>query len=284
VSSTELRPLPNPEFLNRINSQYSNTAQDVYSSHTLDPVSLPSPHHDTSVSAQYLRDMRHPGSSSAPANIAFQQTSPSFPLPSPPALDIDISPLTSPWLEAYHTQRPSNKRTASPSVEGAARVVRKRGHPAKTSSEKQSIRNAKSANNTPLLRSTRTRRNSTILETDSPSPVDLSMPPPAPPAPRHSPPNSAIPSDQETPQMTPVTPASIMNLGRLGISSSLTPAAAPKAQKADKGKEPAKTKIVYDSGTSSKGSKKGSMPLISPAPKPILPGALLFHLSLGMIE
>jgi hypothetical protein len=282
VSSTELRPLPNPEFINRISSQYS-TAQDVYSAHALEPVSLPSPH-DTSVSAQYLRDMRHPGSSSAPANIVFQHTSPSISLPSPPALDIDISPLTSPWLEAYHTQRPSNKRTASPSAEDAARAVRKRGPPSVPSSiptGKQSIRHAKSATNTPLLRSTRSRRNSTILETDSPSPVDLSMPPPAPPGPRQSPPNSATPNAQEAASpMLPVTPASIMNLGRLGISSSLTPAAAPKAPRADKGKEPAKAKIAPDSSAPSKGPKKGSMPLISPAPKPILPGKLLVHLSL----
>ncbi|OAX42448.1 hypothetical protein K503DRAFT_710634 [Rhizopogon vinicolor AM-OR11-026] len=278
MSSTELRPLPNPEFLNRISSQYSNTDQGVYSSHTLDPAPLPSPHHDSSVSAQYLRDMRHPGSSSAPANIVFQHTSPSIPLPSPSDLDIDISPLTSPWLEAYHTQRPSNKRTASPSVEEAARAVRKRGPPSIISSGKQSIRHAKSATNTPLLRSTRTRRNSTMLETDSPSPVDLSMPPPAPPAPRQSPPNS---TQEGTSPMTPVTPASIMNLGRLGISSSLTPATAPKTQKADKVKELAKVKITPDSGASSKGSKKGSMSLVSPAPKPILPAGTPASLNLG---
>lgn len=226
--------------------------------------------------------MRHPGSSSAPANIVFQHTSPSMPLPSPPALDIDISPLTSPWLEAYHTQRPSNKRTVSPSAEDAARATRKRGPPSTISSMpagKQSMRNARSASNTPLLRSTRTRRNSTILEADSPSPVDLSMPPPAPPGPRQSPPR--LSAQEETSPITPVTPASIMNLGRLGISSSLTLAAAPNTQRADKGKEAAKTRIAPDSGGPSK-SKKGSMPLISPAPKPILPGVLFFRLFLKL--
>lgn len=274
MSSTELRPLPNPEFLSRIGSQYPNPpSQDVYSSHALDPVSLPSPH-DTSVSTQYLRDTRHPGSSSAPANIVFRHTSPSMPLPSPPDLDIDISPLTSPWLEAYHNQRPPNKRTISPSAEDAARAVRKRG-PSMTSpvpTVKQPIRHAKSATNTPLLRSTRSCRNSTVMETDSPSPVDLSMPPPAPPGPRQSPPNSAASGTHEaTSPMTPVTPASIMNLGRLGISSSLTTTAAPTSQKADRVKEPARARKTPDSGAPTKGSRKGALPFISPGPKPILP-------------
>ncbi|KAG2128721.1 hypothetical protein DEU56DRAFT_818767 [Suillus clintonianus] len=282
MSSTELRPLPNPEFLGRISSQYPNP-QDMYSSHALDPVSLPSPH-DASVSSQYLRETRHPGSSSAPANIVFHHTSPPMPLPSPPDLDIDISPLTSPWLEAYHTQRPPNKRTISPSAEDAARAVRKRG-PSTTSpapTVKQSIRHAKSATNTPLLRSTKSRRNSTIMETDSPSPVDLSMPPPAPPGPRQSPPNSAAPSTHEgTSPITPVTPASIMNLGRLGISSSLTTAAAPTSQKAGRVKEPARAKIVPDSGAPTKGSKRGSLPFISPGPKPILPAGTPSSLNAG---
>lgn len=273
MSSTELRPLPNPEFLSRMGSQYPNPSQGVYSSHALDPVSLPSPH-DTSVSPQYLRDMRHPGSSSAPANIVFHHTSPPMPLPSPPDLDIDISPLTSPWLEAYHTQRPPNKRTISPSAEDAARTVRKRGpstsSPAPT--VKPSTRHAKSVTNTPLLRSTKSRKNSTIMETDSPSPVDLSMPPPAPPGPRQSPPNSAAPSTHEAASpMTPVTPASIMNLGRLGISSSLTTAAASTSQKADRAKEPARARMAPDNGAPTKGSKKGALPFISPGPKLILP-------------
>jgi hypothetical protein len=282
MSSTELRPLPNPDFLSRIGSQYPNP-QDVYSSHALDPVSLPSPH-DTSVSPQYLRDMRHPGSSSAPANIVFRHTSPPMPLPSPPDIDIDISPLTSPWLEAYHNQRPPNKRTISPSAEDAARAVRKRG-PSMNSpvpAVKQSIRHAKSATNTPLLRSTKSRRDSTMMETDSPSPVDLSMPPPAPPGPRQSPPNSAAPSTREaTSPMTPVTPASIMNLGRLGISSSLTTAAAPTVQKADKVKEPVRARKMPDSGAPTKGTKKGPLPLISPGPKLILPAGTPSSINAG---
>ncbi|KAG2156805.1 uncharacterized protein EDB93DRAFT_1125724 [Suillus bovinus] len=279
VSSTELRPLPNPEFLSRIGSQYPNP-QDVYSSHPLDPVSLPSPH-DASLSPQYLRDTRHPGSSSAPANIVFHHTSPAMP---PPDLDIDISPLTSPWLEAYHHQRPPNKRTISPSAEDAARAVRKRGPPTTSpaSTVKQSIRYAKSATNTPLLRSTRSRRDSIIMETDSPSPVDLSMPPPAPPGPRQSPPNSSVPSNYEaTSPITPVTPASIMNLGRLGISSSLTTTTSPTSQKADRAKEPARARIAPDSSAPTKGFKKGALPLISPGPKPILPAGMPSSVNAG---
>lgn len=68
--------------------------------------------------------------------------------------------------------------------------------------------------------------------------------------------------------MTPVTPASIMNLGRLGVSSSLAPATQP--SQVDKGKEPAKTK---DTTSAPKSSRKTGLPLITPGHKMILPGA-----------
>lgn len=71
-----------------------------------------------------------------------------------------------------------------------------------------------------------------------------------------------------------------MNLGRLGISSSLTTAAASTSQKADRTKETARARIAPDSSAPTKGSKKGALPFISPGPKLILPGALLFHISL----
>jgi len=127
-------------------------------------------------------------------------------------------------------------------------------------------RHVKSASSTPLLRSTRARRNSSVVETDSPSPVDLTMPPPAPPKNPSSPSTSVslpVPS-QEQLRMTPVTPASIMNLGRLGVSSSLAPV--PQPSRADKGKEPARAK-----DTAPKAPRKAGLPLISPGPKPILP-------------
>ncbi|KAF9219519.1 hypothetical protein BS17DRAFT_740670, partial [Gyrodon lividus] len=268
LSSTEIRPLPNPDFLTRLNPPYQNSQQDMYNSHGLDTVPLPSPQEHPG-SNQY---MRHPGSASAPANIAFH-TSPSFALPSPSDLDIDISPLTSPWLEAYQQQpshtRPPNKRTASPGGDDSVRVSRKRTTPTMTASMK-GPRNARSATSTPILRSSRGRRNSTLTETDSPSPVDLTMPPPAPPGIKPS--LSSVPTSapgmptHEGARITPVTPASIMNLGRLGLSSSLAPI--PQASRPDKGKEPNKPKELT---SSSKGSRKSGLALISPGPKPILP-------------
>lgn len=249
--------------MSRLNPPFQNAQQSVYNSHPLDTIPLHSPQ-ESSPSAHY---MRHPGSASAPANIAFQ----SFSSP----VDLDISPLTSPWLEA-HSHPPNNrpvKRTISPSGDDSARVPRKRSTPIVPASTKAS-RNVKSTTSAPLLRSTRARRNSTVNETqtDSPSPVDLAMPPPAPPRNRSSPPPSApitistLPTQDEV-RITPVTPASIMNLGRLSVSSSLAPVTQP--SRADKGKEPVKTK---DTTSAPKGSRKPGLPLISPGPKPILPG------------
>ncbi|CAK5262110.1 unnamed protein product, partial [Mycena citricolor] len=84
---------------------------------------------------------------------------------------------------------------------------------------------SKSASSTPLLRSTRTRKESISMPGDTPSPVDLSMPPPAPPDSIAFVQQQASTSTQSSPalrpQLTPVTPASIMNLGRLGVASNL---------------------------------------------------------------
>ncbi|KAJ7778325.1 hypothetical protein B0H16DRAFT_1503086 [Mycena metata] len=173
------------------------------------------------------------GSTSAPAHIAFRTTS------TQPDLDFDISPLTSPWLGAHHQPvrpPPPSASTSTSTVQGrptkrAASSSGDEGAPERPSRKKQSpaIRatvpipkkssRSKSANSTPLLRSTRSRKGSISTPGDTPSPVDLSMPPPAPPADSttfvHS-------SPALGPQLTPVTPASIMNLGRLGITSSLS--------------------------------------------------------------
>ncbi|KAJ7152271.1 hypothetical protein C8R43DRAFT_1003965 [Mycena crocata] len=166
----------------------------------------------------------HRGSASAPAHIAFRTTQPD--------LDFDISPLTSPWLGAHQqpirplqqpsppAARPNTKRAASSSGDEAGeKPSRKKQSPAIRATvpiPKKSSR-SKSVNSTPLLRSTRSRKEDTGIPGDSPSPVDLSMPPPAPPTETtfiHSSPGLG-------PQMTPVTPASIMNLGRLGIATNL---------------------------------------------------------------
>ncbi|KAJ7634846.1 hypothetical protein FB45DRAFT_790253 [Roridomyces roridus] len=182
---------------------------------------------------QYTPQQQYPtaprGSTSAPAHIAFRTQQPD--------LDFDISPLTSPWLGAHQqpvrpqqasgSARSGNKRGASSSGdESAERPSRKKQSPAIRATvpiPKKSNR-SKSANSTPLLRSTRSRKDSISAPGDTPSPVDLSMPPPAPPGDN----SSVQTSPQVNPQLTPVTPASIMNLERLGITSNLGGGKMPK--------------------------------------------------------
>ena len=57
---------------------------------------------------------------------------------------------------------------------------------------------------------------------DTPSPVDLSMPPPAPPGEGASGQQGQA-SPTSPAAIAPVTPAAIMGLGRLGLSSGLAP-------------------------------------------------------------
>ncbi|KAJ7683037.1 hypothetical protein B0H17DRAFT_1075068 [Mycena rosella] len=197
-SSTELRAQPSVEYVSPMILNYDDTT--------------------------YNQPQYNPprGSASAPAHIAFRTTQQD--------LDFDISPLTSPWLGAHQQpvrpQQPSAhirqgiKRAASSSDEEAGeRPSHKKQSPAIRATvpiPKKSSR-SKSANSTPLLRSTRSRKGSISAVADTPSPVDLSMPPPAPPADHtfvHSSPGLG-------PQLTPVTPASIMNLGRLGMPNNL---------------------------------------------------------------
>ncbi|KAJ6470092.1 hypothetical protein C8R47DRAFT_1149460 [Mycena vitilis] len=218
-NSTELRAQSSVEYVSPMILDFSD-------SYTHNP---PPPQHQ-----QYS----HRGSSSAPAHIAFRTTS------TQPDLDFDISPLTSPWLGAHQqpvrppppaaassstsTSRKGAKRTAASSSEdeaaGEQRPSRKKHSPAIRATvpipKKQTSR-SKSANSTPLLRSTRARKGSISAPGDTPSPVDLSMPPPAPPADSSSGTTFVHASPGLRPQLTPVTPASIMNLGRLGIASSL---------------------------------------------------------------
>ncbi|KAF7360350.1 BHLH domain-containing protein [Mycena venus] len=224
-NSSELRAQPSVEYVSPMILDYSDTFR----------------HNQTPHQQHYVPR----GSTSAPAHIAFRQTS------TQPDLDFDISPLTSPWLganqqpvrpqapssstAAISTPRTGSKRGASSSDDEAAggdsrRPSRKKQSPAIRATvpipkKSVSTRGTKSANSTPLMRSTRSRKGSISVPGDTPSPVDLSMPPPAPPADSSSSNTttfvhtSASPSTR--PQLTPVTPASIMNLGRLGITSSL---------------------------------------------------------------
>ena len=225
----------------------------------------------------------------APANIVFD-TTPPIPLPSPGDLDFDLSPL-SPWMDPYKpdaSQQPRRrKRTASPPMEDQAKVARQRPSPtprvpSTPNSTKRVPRSTKSASSTPLLRSSRARgrknSNSTDIPGDTPSPVDLSMPPPGPP-PSLSEFNASsshvnIPVTNSsttgvigTQPITPVTPASIMNLGGLGMNSGLSPPT--HAVKIDGKGRPAASR-GKDISPSVPTSKKGNG--VSPSLKPILPG------------
>jgi hypothetical protein len=225
---------------------------------------------------------------SAPANIVFD-TTPPMPLPSPGDLDFDLSPL-SPWMDAYKPdasqQSRRSKRTASPPEDERAKVARQRPSPtprvpSTPNSTKRARRGTKSASSTPLLRSSRAggqKNGSADVPGDTPSPVDLSMPPPGRPV--SQPEINASSSSVNVPvansmtasahNITPVTPASIMNLGGLGMNSGL----APPTKCDSRGKSVGRGKDASHSGPT---TKKGSgVSLVSPNLKPILPGNLSF--------
>jgi hypothetical protein len=272
-------PTPSP-------MMYMDTPQETYQS------SMQQGHSQSQSQSQSHQSnsthYHHLGSNSAPANIAFQTNS--GPL-SAGDLDFDISPLTSPWLGAHqHSSHPrqANKRTASPSGdEGSMQPSRKRHSPAirpsnPTHSMKKNTRLSKSTTSTPLLRSTRSRRDSTAVEGDTPSPVDLSMPPPAPP--NYSTSSSSLNGamhhqtrKSSDVQLTPVTPASIMNLERLGLNSSLTPITTQDSMvlKHDgKGKSTARPRTAGEITGTRKTTRKA---LPSPNLKAILPGEIKYH-------
>ena len=247
----------------------------------------------------------HRGSTSAPEHIAFHSVHQS--LPSPADLDFDISPLTSPWLgapqQSMHnpSSSSSNKRQASTSDdESGMQPSRKKQSPAirpmNPTQVKKVFRGSRSTNSTPLLRSTRARKGSTAGEVpgDTPSPVDLSMPPPAPPVPSNpaasssssgsssntsqDPTKDIRPSPNSNQLLMPVTPASIMNLGQLGINSSLSPPtrqtvpSKPDAKCKGAAKQ-AKTNVEAPTSSRTRTPRKptnGS--LVSPSLKAILPG------------
>ncbi|KAI0090395.1 hypothetical protein BDY19DRAFT_939991 [Irpex rosettiformis] len=148
----------------------------------------------------------------------------------------------------------------------------------------------KSANSTPVFPSTHgpipltanrpnTRRSATVINGDipgdSPSPVDLSMPPPAAPATaqqaqleflltnNNPSPTGETPMESNDQPILPVTPSSIMNLGRLGTQSSLTPPI----------QKPSKKPARQRSATVNSNAASERTPLISPALKPIRPAS-----------
>ncbi|KAK0210635.1 hypothetical protein DFS33DRAFT_1294423 [Desarmillaria ectypa] len=254
------------------------SSQDNYG----DSVMTPIPSH--SISSQFNAPR---GSTSAPAHIVFR-SSPSHPPHCD--IDVDISPLTSPWLgaEQHHSnfhqrQSSSNKRMASSSGdESSSKPSRKKQSPAirpfnnassAIMTKRMTIpRGSRSTNSTPLLRSTRSRNGSVVsneIVGDSPSPVDLSMPPPATPAMNQTP---NMLAETPPPTITPVTPASIMNLGRLGVNSSNNTLTSKDGAVDLKGKAPSKmsTSTTAAIQQRSKSTKRGSVGS-SPALKPILP-------------
>ncbi|TCD70699.1 hypothetical protein EIP91_002075 [Steccherinum ochraceum] len=197
-------------------------------------------------------------------------------------------------------------------------------------SKKSNLRGTRSANSTPVFPATTGpgsrispgSRNSVgggEVPGDTPSPVDLSMPPPAPPSTTssnsplqfveghstspplemgnqshnpsmsnpmslHTPqqqqhqPSQQHPSQQLMPpdHLMPVTPASIMNLGRLGTNSALAPPplASPSlgpektAKAKPAGRSRASTVSMQSNPTK---STANSLPLVSPSLKPIRP-------------
>ncbi|THH17561.1 hypothetical protein EW146_g3288 [Bondarzewia mesenterica] len=120
---------------------------------------------------------------------------------------------------------------------------------------------------------------------DTPSPVDLSMPPPAPPM-QQSDSNSTASSSGTTmsttviQNFTPVTPASIMNLGRLGTNSSLAPPSQNAISCKADGKSKSSSSRSRERPSAMQLPKKAvGNPLISPSLKPILPGTCFRRLS-----
>jgi len=86
-----------------------------------------------------------------------------------------------------------------------------------------------------------------------------------------------LPCSPNLSALTPVTPASIMNLGRLGINSSLAPPSME--HNSATGKSSVRTKGATDTTARGKASKKGS--LVSPSLKAILPAGIAPSLNLG---
>lgn len=307
AQSTELPPQPSPDFVPPMLLQSTEHNVGNMGHHTQ--------HHF--IPHQIIPTAPH----SAPANIVFQNIQSPYPLPSPAELDFDeMSPLTSPWLGAYNTNQPTTnantrsmpsssagtkRRTASPSSDElpstTGRPSRKRqaAHnriPQNVPSlqgKKPNLRGTKSANSTPLFPATSNQGGSSgrrggpsplDIPGDTPSPVDLSMPPPATPQPLApmnflheglSSENASAPTPMPQEHITPVTPASIMNIGRSShnISAPSTQSAQSQRRSQDRQSKPPRrprsatvTSVPPPSGT------KTAASLVSPGLKPILPG------------
>lgn len=190
---------------------------------------------------------------------------------------------------------------------GHGQQVRKRAIPASRTAGGQGsgaaqkgrhARGSASLTSTPAMRAKSRKDNSAAMD-DTPSPVDLSMPPPAPPLMIGIEGANVGDQDQQgqTQQMSPtspatiapVTPAAIMGLGRLGLSSGLAPvdgaesntnASSSSSSGTTQGKRRSPPKAQASSGASTSRTttnKKASPSTLvgqSPSLKPLLPGGL----------
>lgn len=255
---------------------------------------------------------------SAPAHIAFE-ISPPLSMPSGSSDFNDISPLTSPWLGPFNNSSTQTTQGQGGSAVGLkrrgasssgdeetsdARPSRKRQSSIRsalrqgvsTQQKHAAMRGSRSANSTPLFNGlARPSMGMDVpdmhdLPGDSPSPIELPpMPPPANPS-QSAPdltstvggPVMTVPSNATTSvsAMTPVTPASIMNLGRIGINSALAPPGGAQEHVAPKKKDggvraraSSKSAAFIEPGrTTRSADKAASVPLVSPSLKPIRPG------------
>ncbi|PCH35201.1 hypothetical protein WOLCODRAFT_139798 [Wolfiporia cocos MD-104 SS10] len=311
ASSAELRAQPSPDYVPPMILQ-NNGMQMGGTSSGGGPMQNHSLHEF--ISQQMIPQAPH----SAPANLVFQTNGSMAMSPSAEMDFSDITPLTSPWLGAYNNvqQAPgpssrssqpapavgNKRRNASSSGDESIAPVkppRKRQSSttkALTTSKKAPTRGTRSANSTPLFPAighfTSISGDGASREdvpNDTPSPIELPpMPPPAqlPPSVSASAPltaasmTSSFTANSGHTPIAPVTPASIMKLGRLGTSSSLSPpipststgVTQKKVGTVEKGKSAAKATAAGDPSKSSRAADKASnVPLVSPSLKPIRP-------------
>ena len=180
--------------------------------------------------------------------------------------------------------RPINSASASTGISASGG-----GGGSGTGKKQTHARGAASLGSTPASRS-RSRKGSIAgaagdMVGDTPSPVDLSMPPPAPPAgalAQVGSDNLATDSLSGNAGPSVATPSSIMNLGRLGLSSGLSSplnAGSSTGSTSVSGKRKSPPKIdstTASSSTSTTRLKKPLVPIITPGTtlKPLLPGGL----------
>ncbi|KAI0942077.1 hypothetical protein AcW1_009602 [Taiwanofungus camphoratus] len=317
ASSTELRAQQSPDFVSPMilhsnnvamgNMQQSNQPLPEYLPQHMIP---PTPH---SAPANLVFQTSPPLPLPSPAELEFGDISP---LTSPWLGAYNTAQGAASNVRNSQPVPPvGNKRRSASSSDdesaAATKPSRKRQLPAvRTSSrapaapKRASLRGTRSANSTPLFPATARPGafgggpNPGDIPGDTPSPIELPpMPPPAqfPPSAPTSMQGPSVPSGSASPtpasavtspmsvsappaHMTPVTPASIMNLGRLGINSTLAPpravqdsSGAKRKDASSKGKSPTRTNPTTEPSKAPRANKASNVPIISPSLKPIRP-------------